>query len=110
MLLNRWFAVQVKPNSEKLIVCLLQFKGCEVFLPVYQVTQPRANNQTLKPPVKPLFPGYVFCRLGSVTSGLIVTTPGVIRIVGSGNRAEPIEEHEIDALKTLVRSGMPLRP
>lgn len=55
---------------------------------------------------KPLFPGYVFCRLNPAANGLIITTPGVISIVGFGGKPMPVETQEIEALKKVVASGL----
>jgi transcriptional antiterminator NusG len=106
-LLNRWFAVQVKTQSEKMVEALLTHKGYEVFLPVYQIQRPRGIQSRGGP--KPLFPGYLFCRLATTVSTPIVTTPGVIRIIGS-RRGEPVDDCEIERLKTVVTSGLPIRP
>ena len=68
------------------------------FLPLYKV---RARKGAVEKH-KPLFPGYVFCRLSPGTNGLIITTPGVISIVGFGGKLMPVETREIEALKKAV--------
>jgi transcription antitermination factor NusG len=111
---SRWFALQVKPRYEKMTSQLLRYKGYEDFLPVYSVTRKRSDRmQRIE---LPLFPGYVFCRcawqpgLRSVNTPGIVTTPGVIRIVGPGKSAAPVEDAEIEHVRFLVRSGMGAEP
>jgi hypothetical protein len=44
------------------------------------------------------------------SAGPIVTTPGVIRLIGNGNRPEPVSDEEIERLKSMVASGLPLAP
>jgi transcription antitermination factor NusG len=59
----------------------------------------------------PLFPGYLFCRF-DVTDRLmpILTTPGVIGIVGAGKTPVPIDDEEIEAIRAILRSGLAARP
>ncbi len=56
----------------------------------------------------PLFPGYVFCRLNATVYGLIVTTPGVIRIVEFGGKPAVIDPEEIRSVQLIVNSGAPV--
>jgi transcription antitermination factor NusG len=58
----------------------------------------------------PLFPGYLFCRFDFNQRLPILTTPGVINVVRLGSQPQPVPQHEIAALETVVRSGMLLRP
>ena len=106
---NRWYAVQARPLTEKMVESHLQYKGYEVFLPAIPMRRPRSKRVTGEQ-ARPLFPGYLFCRVGPRAFGPIVTTPGVVRIVGAGRRWEPIDDQEIEDLKTVVRSGLPVRP
>lgn len=101
-----WYAIQVRSQSEKMVLALLQHKGYELFLPTYRKSaSSRRNAEEV-----PLFPSYVFCRNTESTSGLIVTTPGVVRILGVGNTPVPIPDTEIDNLKLVMRTGLPIAP
>lgn len=105
---GKWFAIHVKPRAEWCVAEALRGKGYEHFLPHY-TCGPNARRRS-KDGRLPLFPGYVFCRYDSTVNGLIVTTPGVIRIVGYGNDPTPVDEQEIAALKTIMDSGLDARP
>jgi transcription termination/antitermination protein NusG len=105
--LNRWFAVQVRPRSEKLVGSLLDHKGYEVYLPLYTSPRPRAGDGERE---LPLLPGYLFCRSVASARGLVVTTPGIVRILGYGRRPQPIEDSQIVMLKTVVASGLKIQP
>ena len=59
---------------------------------------------------RPLFPGYVFCRFNSSRRLHVMQAPGVVQIVRFGKDPAPVEDREIDSLRTLVRSGAPLLP
>jgi transcription antitermination factor NusG len=55
---------------------------------------------------RPLFPGYVFCRLNpSERLVPVLTSPGVVSLIGSGKQPAPIPEVEIDAVRRLLASG-----
>jgi transcription antitermination factor NusG len=56
----------------------------------------------------PLFPGYLFCRALNCTHGLIVTTPGVRCVVSCDKQPVGVSETEIENIRLLVRSALPL--
>jgi transcription antitermination factor NusG len=58
----------------------------------------------------PLFPGYVFCRLDEQNRLPVLTTPGVIRIIGNGKRPVPITESEIESVKSVLKSNLDCMP
>jgi transcription antitermination factor NusG len=103
---DRWFAVQVAPQHEAKVAALLAFKGYEHFYPTFR---PRRRHKVIKKHIEwPLFPGYVFCRTGPEAVGLICTTPGIVRLVGARGKPCPIPEEEIDAVRRVVRSDLPV--
>ena len=56
----------------------------------------------------PLFPGYVFCRFAYADRLRVLNSPGVGSIVGFGKTEVPVDDSEIDAVRTLIASGKPL--
>jgi transcription antitermination factor NusG len=104
-----WFALHVRSRHENLTATILQRKGYETFLPLY--TLRRMWSDRIKELQQPLFAGYVFCRLDLNNRVVpIITTPGVLGIIGSGKNPLPVDDHEIAALQTIVRSGLPIEP
>lgn len=101
-----WFVLQVKCRSEQVTAQLLRSKGYQEFVPTYQAA-PAVRKRA---PETPLFPGYVFCRFDSTLQAPVVTTPGVIRVVGFGNTPACVCEEEIEAIRTIVRSNLPAKP
>ena len=101
-------ALHVKQRSEKLVATALTSKGIEVFLPLY--TARRRWSDRVKELQLPLFDGYVFSRLNLLHRMPVLTIPGVIQFVGIGKIPAPIEEAEIAALQSLVKSGLPAMP
>ena len=103
-----WFALCVKPRHEKSAAAALRFKGYDEFLPLYRA---RARwSDRVKVTQRPLFPGYVFCRLDIRHRVPVLNTPGVLRVIGHGREPVALEDREIDALKVVVRSGLPAEP
>jgi transcription antitermination factor NusG len=103
-----WCAIQVAPQHEMAVSKILSNKGYDHFTPTYRLK--RQWSDRVKYLERPLFPGYVFCRIQKGVAGPIYTTPGVMRIVSCGGSISAIEEDEIDNLKKAVDSGRPLSP
>lgn len=101
---SAWYAVQVRTRCEKAVAQLLSHRGYEYFLP-YRMSW---NRQTRESAPVPLFPGYLFCCLDmSDRRAPVITTPGVIRLVGVGERPTPVPVDEINSLQTVVNSTLP---
>lgn len=103
-----WVAIQVKARNKLAAAEVLRNKGYEELVPVY--SQSRTWSDRRKILKSPLFPGYVFCRFDSGLAGLILTTPGVIRTVGSRKEPWPVDENEIRALQAVVKAGIEPQP
>ena len=86
----------------------LRSKGLEEFLPLYR-SRNRWSDRVQDVDL-PLFPGYVFCRLQPSGRLPVLTTPGVLSIVGSGKIPQPVEPEELAAIQSLVKSGLPAIP
>jgi transcription antitermination factor NusG len=102
------FALRVKARSEQAAAAALAGKGFCAFLPVYEKVAQWSDRK--KRVELPLFPGYLFCRFDPLFRLPILTTPGVLGVVGFGKTPVPVEEHEIEAVKAVVASGLPARP
>lgn len=103
-----WYALKVRPRHEKIVAWTLQSKGYEEFLPLYKSL--RRWSDRIKQVELPLFPGYVFVRFDSQNPAPILTTPGIVAIVGAGKVPVPVDPAEMAALQTIVRSGVPIEP
>lgn len=103
-----WFALSTKRNREKHVAEILRGKGYEEFVPVYRSR--RKWSDRYKEFELPLFPGYVFCRFEPGRRLPVLTTPGVVLVVGNGRVPVPVEDAEIEALKMLVKSRLQLEP
>ena len=105
---NCWCAVQVAPRHETIVSTVLRTKGYEEFLPTYRVKRQWSDRR--KEIEVPLFTGYVFCRLNSGIGWPIVTTPGVIRLVGTSREVAVIDDREIEAIQLVVKAGVKMEP
>jgi transcription antitermination factor NusG len=103
LLLDRWYALYARARCEQIIARFLAEKGYESFVPMHKTRRRWAHG--IKVMELPLFPSYVFFRMTKPEVPLVVTTPGVIRIVGAGKEPLPIEDSEIAALQTIIASG-----
>src|SRR5436190_11636742 len=98
-----WYALRVKSNHEHVTKTVLRGKGYEPFLPSHRVR--RRWTDRVKDTDRPLFPGYVFCRMDVADRLPVLSSSGVVGIVGIGKVPEPIEEREIDAIRAVIQSG-----
>lgn len=104
----QWYAIHVRSRHEKKVHALLGEKGLESFLPLHIERRRWADrNKSLE---LPMFPNYVFCRHPPQVRVPVLNTPGVIGIVGNGHYPLPLSEEEIDALRTVAKSGLRCEP
>jgi transcription elongation factor/antiterminator RfaH len=103
-----WYALQVRSRKEGFIASQIQGQGIECLLPMYKSV--RKWSDRVKESEQPLFPGYLFCKFDFQNRRPVVTTPGVLQIVGFGRTPVPVPEQEIQALQLAVSSGMPKQP
>jgi len=106
---EHWFALQVKVRGEHLCAAILRNKGYEGFLPTHTVARDEKGSHLHRTP-QPLFPGYVFCRLSPNARGPVLTTPGVIRVVGYGGVPSPISNEEIDSIQCMLACSRAVYP
>jgi transcription antitermination factor NusG len=103
-----WYALRVKARHEESVSCGLRERGYADFLPSY--TSTRRWSDRIRKMDMPLFPGYLFCRFDFGRRLPILTTPGVMHVVGMGNLPTPVDEQEISALQAVVKSGLMMQP
>jgi len=97
-----WYALFTRHQHEKSVALALSNKCHEVYLPLYRSDrqwQDRAKQLWL-----PLFPCYVFIREGMDRRLQILTTPGIIHIVGWDGHPEIVPQAQLDAVRQIVES------
>jgi transcription antitermination factor NusG len=103
-----WYAVHIRMYGHEHVERALQHKGFDVFAPKYART--RLVGTSRKSVLNPLFPGYLFCALDQRDRLGVLTVPGVINILGMGSSPSPVPDHEIDAIRRAIDSGLPFEP
>jgi transcription antitermination factor NusG len=103
-----WFALRTRSNFEKVAAIALENKGLVPYLPTYRNRRRWSDRVVVAD--TPLFQGYVFCRFDPLNRLPVLTTTGVISIVGCGTEPAPIDDSEIDAIEAILRSGLATEP
>src|ERR1700686_1559151 len=103
-----WYALYVRSRHEKTVENSLRVKGYSVFSPSYRTKRKRVDRITEVEVA--LFPGYVFCQFDSNRRLPILMTPGVVGVVGRGNKPEPVDDTEIDSIRTVALAGRSVQP
>ena len=103
-----WFALHVRPRYEQLAAAALRSKGYEEFLPLY--SERRIWSDRIKEIRLPLFPGYLFCRIDLDRRLPVLTTSGILSIVGAGRAPLPVPDREVAWVRAIVDSGAVAKP
>ena len=107
-LAEQWFALYVRSHFERAVEQCLKGKGYQAFSPFYQTIRKRSGRTKVLD--LPLFPGYVFCCFNPQRRLPILTTPGIVHVLGPGNVPEPVKLSEIRSIRTVAESGQPVQP
>jgi transcription antitermination factor NusG len=106
---TQWYALQIQSRLSNIASATLRGKGYEEFLPLYRSC--RQWSDRVKQMELPLFPGYLFCRFDpNIRLAPVLTTPGVVSILGAGKTPIPVAEKEIEAVRRIVASGLRAEP
>lgn len=104
----QWYALRTRSRHEKAVRDQLDRQGIEPLLPtVKRLSQWKDRKKEVE---VPLFSGYCFVRFSQEEKLPVQKVSGVVEIVGSSGRPEPIPDAEIDALKMLMDSVLPYDP
>src|SRR5579883_492907 len=103
-----WYALQVRSNFEKVTAAHLQSRGFAPLLPLYRSRRTWSDRLTTID--LPLFPGYLFCSFDINKRLPVLSTPGVVKVVGAGNRPIPVHLDQIKALHAIGEAGCPAEP
>ncbi len=102
-----WHAVQVLTNHEKRVTLHLSSRSLEHYLPTYS-EQSKWTDRTVTLE-RPLFPGYVFIRFDAGERLRVLSTPGVLHLLGKGS-AGLIPCVEIERIQAALANGYRLQP
>jgi transcriptional antiterminator NusG len=102
-----WRVLHVIANHEKRVVQHLASRSLEHFLPLYALKS-RWSDRTVALE-RPLFPGYVFTRFAAAERIGVLSTPGVLSLLGGGDLGE-VAADEIARIREGLATGQTLRP
>lgn len=103
-----WFALRLRSNCERIAATHLRQRGYQEFAPSYKIEK-RWSDRT-KQIDQFLFPGYLFCRFDPNNRLPILSSPGVVDVVGFGKIPQHIPEAEIERVRRMVESGLLVTP
>jgi len=103
-----WYAVYTRSRHEKRVQQQLEENVPECFLPLYEVVRRWKNGKALV--AYPLFPGYLFVRISFSDRRRVVTTPGVVCMVGSRCGPTAIPDQELDAFRGCFERQIRMEP
>ncbi len=106
---KQWYAIYTRSRHEKIVYELLNDKGIETFLPLRVfLSQWKDRKKKIE---SPLFSGYLFTRINILDDFTkVITSKGVVKILGTNGTPIPIPINEIDSVKTLLKSGLKYDP
>lgn len=107
---RRWFALQTRSRHEKVARNELAKRNIEHFLPtILRMSQWSDRRKKIE---CPLFSGYCFARFALNERLPVLQSVGVVSIVGSSGRPEPIPAQEINSLMILMnnRASLDIHP
>lgn len=104
-----WYLIHTKPRQEKCALDNLQRQGYQCYLPTLPSEKLRQGSLMVSD--EPLFPRYLFIRLGRCDSGMnwssIRSTKGVSRLVSFGGEPARVDDGLVDQVRiqeALVKS------
>ena len=102
-----WHVLHVVANHEKQVARHLSIRSVEHYLPLY--TERSRWTDRIVTIERPLFLGYVFVQLTPQNKLPLISTPGVIRLLGNYDNGI-VTSDEISRIRQGLESGCILRP
>jgi transcription antitermination factor NusG len=104
---SSWHVLHVLSNHEKRVAQHLVVRSVEHYLPLY-TERVKWTDRTVVAE-RPLFSGYVFARFTPQSRISVISTPGVLRLLGDEGW-DMVSDEELAKIRDGLASGLPLRP
>jgi len=104
----QWYAIHTRSRHEQKVKEQFEKKNIIHFLPLIKSLRYWKDRKKLLD--FPLFPGYIFGYFPLKDRLKVLTTVGVVRIVGFQDGPVPVPEDQISAIQHLVASGLKYDP
>ena len=109
--MSHWYLIHTKIRQEQHALQNLERQGFECYLPCVQAEKLQCGALAVVD--EPLFPRYLFIRLGSGLEGQnwapIRSTTGVSRLVSFGNVPAKVDDELVDAIRSQISGPAGLR-
>jgi transcription antitermination factor NusG len=102
-----WHVLHVLSNREKKVAQHLEVRTIEYYLPLYK-EKVKWTDRTVTAE-RPLFSGYVFARFDPQYRIPVISTPGVLRLLGD-QMWDLVEDEELEKIRAGLAKGLSLRP
>lgn len=102
-----WHVLHVISNHEKRVAQHLVVRSVEHYIPVY-TERVKWTDRTVVAE-RPLFAGYVFVRYLPQNRISVLSTPGVLRVLGDEKR-DMVSPAELENIRAGLARGLQLRP
>ena len=102
-----WHVLHVISNHERRVAQHLVVRSVEHYLPLY--TERVKWTDRTRVAERPLFSGYVFARFLPQDRPSVISTPGVLRLLGNGER-DMVSCAELEKIRAGLAGGLLLRP
>ena len=103
-----WYAAYTSSRHEKTVAEHLRQREVECFLPLYETVR-RWNNGRHRVQL-PLYPSYVFVRMGLRDKLRVLQVPGLVQLVTFQGVPAALPDSEIETLRSALASGVLAQP
>jgi transcription elongation factor/antiterminator RfaH len=103
-----WYAAYTSSRHEKTVAEHLRRREVECFLPLYETVR-RWNNGRHRVQL-PLFPSYVFVRMGVRDKLRVLQVPGLAQLVSFQGAPAVLPDAEIETLRNALAAGVSAQP
>jgi transcription antitermination factor NusG len=103
-----WYAAYTSSRHEKTVAEHLRQRDVECFLPLYETVR-RWNNGRHRVHL-PLFPSYVFVRMGLRDKLRVLQVPGLAQLVSFQGSPAVLPDAEIETLRSALAAGVQAQP
>jgi transcription antitermination factor NusG len=105
---RNWFAVRTRANHERRVSERFDVRSLEHFFPTYtQISQWTDRRVKLE---LPLFPGYLFVKIGPGEHVQVLQVAGVVGLVSFNGRPYPLASEEIESLRHGIQNALRFEP
>lgn len=100
-----WYALYVKPRSEKKVALELEAEGIEYYLPLQKRLKQWSDRK--KWVEEPLFRSYIFVHITPAEYFRVLVIYGAVRYVTFEGKAVPVPPPQIEAIKIYLKEIEP---